>query len=326
VLPWVAGLGGGRGQLAAAGIDGNVHVYDSGKRQLLSSWRAHPKAVNRIRPLDDDMLLTASNDATVRLWRLGADGAPRDGSEEPTLTFVGHRMSVSAMDVLGAEGDGPATTLFTGSRDCTVRTWDLATATELHQHKILRNVVTAVRAVPGQSSIVVQASEDLQVRLWDARAAPSPVRVVRAGPNQFICIDVTPDGNYVACGSKGFSRENCEVKVFDLRAGLKELCAVPCADQTIEALRIVAPDRCFIAGKDGYIRTLSLPDVKILHERGPAATAYTAFGVTTRPSGGLVALAALAGPNGPSLELLAWPDGNMDGEPALWAATADGTE
>merc|ERR1719240_2332900 len=103
---------------------------------------------------------------------------------------------------------------------------------ELQQVKILRNVVTAVRRVPNgvASNAVVQTSEDLQLRLWDCSAAGlRAAMAVRSGPNQLICLDVTDDGLYAVCGSKGFSRENCEVKVFDIRGGLRELYSVPCA-------------------------------------------------------------------------------------------------
>lgn len=317
VLPWACGLGDGR--LAASGIDGTVYVYGWERRALLGRFSAHRKAVNRLLPTEDGLLFTASADATVRLWRVGGEGPSALGAAQPQpeLTLEGHRMSVQSLALVGR-----GARLFTGSRDCTVRLWDVATGAELQQNKILRNVVTAVRHVPGQPSLVVQASEDLQLRLWDTREKLSPAAAVPGGPNQLICLDVADDGSYVACGSKGFSRSNCEVKVYDLRKGLAQLAAAPCADQTIEALRMVGPDRCLIAGKDGHIRVLAMPEARVLEEWGPSASAYTALGVERRPDGGPVALAATAGPNGPGLELLEWADAGLSEPARLLAATS----
>merc|ERR1712129_592276 len=143
-----------------------------------------------------------------------------------------------------------------------------------------------------------------------------------AGPNQLICLDVSSDGRYVACGSKGFSRENCEVKVFDLRKGLDLLGAAPCADQTIEALRMAGPDRCLIASKDCCIRSVAVPDPRILCESGPGPAAYTALGLLPRASQGPMVLAASASPAGASLELLSWQDTALTTVPSLIASTA----
>ncbi|CAK0877450.1 unnamed protein product [Prorocentrum cordatum] len=274
-------------------------------------------------------------------------GAAADAVATPALAFQGHGMSVSALDTLGEES-APEALLFTGSRDCSVRLWDLATGGQIFQHKllagrparlsgvrgqlggcgqipgvgeILRNVVTAVRRLPAAgAAAVVQASEDLQLRLWDVRGGLRPAAAVPAGPNQVICLDVSDDGNLVACGTKGFSRENCEVKLFDLRGGLRQLASQPCADQAIEALRVVGPDRCLVASKDGFLRGVSLPEALVVGERGPAAAGYTALGTQRRAVGGPVALAALAAPGGVTLELLAWKDATLGAPPELLAS------
>mmetsp|Transcript_23406 Transcript_23406/g.49914 ORF Transcript_23406/g.49914 Transcript_23406/m.49914 type:complete len:376 (-) Transcript_23406:308-1435(-) len=313
VIHWASGFGESR--MLASGSDGWVYIYDSARGIEIGSFRPHHKAVSRVVPVNERTILTSSNDATVKLWSLS-------GEVEPVLTFTGHAMSVSAMDLLDWTEDGQLPNyLFTGSRDCSVRLWDMATAKELHQKKILRNVVTAVRTIPGQLN-VVQASEDLHLRVWDTRTSLDAVHAVRTGPNQLIALDVTQDGFYAVCGSKGFSRENCEVKVFDLRMGLKQLASLPVADQTIEALRVVAPDRCLVASKDGHIRTLSIPDIEIIQDRGPAIGAYSALGVTHLATGELVALAAISSPSGTSLEMLAWPGHVVDKPAVLWATTA----
>merc|ERR1712087_625853 len=139
--------------------------------------------------------------------------------------------------------------------------------------------------------------------------------------------DVSDDGHYVVCGSKGFSRENCAIKIFDVRSGLQELSSTPVADQTIEALKITSSDRCMIAGKDCCVRGVTFPEGKVVSERGPGSSAYTALGVQRRgPSEGPVALVATSGPNGPGLEMLAWSDATLESSPTVLAATAPAEE
>merc|ERR1712216_988732 len=226
----------------------------------------------------------------------------------------GHDISVVALDVLdGSFADNSGGTLLvTGSRDCSLRSWDLESGKELSRRKVLRNVVTphCLRRLPGSTSSLVQASEDLQFRLWDLRIGGNvPAHAVHAGPDQLVCMDVSDDGNYVACGSKGFSRENCVVKIFDLRTGLQELDKLACADQTIEALCIVSADRCLIAGKDHFLRTVELPKVHVAAERAQGNKPYTAMGVCRRPGLlGPVVLTAASDQDGVRLELLAFPD------------------
>jgi hypothetical protein len=133
-------------------------------------------------------------------------------------------------------------------------------------------------------------------------------------------MDVADDGNYVVCGSKGFSRENCEVKIFDLRTGLKELSRAACADQTIEAIKMVSTDRCLIAGKDGFLRTVDLPEVCVAGERTQGNRAYTAMGAYRRSGTlGPVILTASSDEAGIGLELIAYPDESLLASPVILA-------
>lgn len=67
----------------------------------------------------------------------------------------------------------------TGARDYTVRLWDLETADCVQTGKIARNVVTFVRRVPGERA-VLQASEDLRLRVWDVRDMSTAAQTLEA--------------------------------------------------------------------------------------------------------------------------------------------------
>lgn len=314
----------GDSHFAASGVDGWIHFYTWQQPQLAGCFRAHRKAANRLLPLPNSALLTASADATVCLWRAGdsdilpAAVAGGDDVQQAAMKFEGHSMSVSALDLVDA--GATAKWLVTGSRDCTVRAWDLETGVELQKQKVLRNVVLALRRMP-ETAVIAQASEDLQLRLWDLRSGLQQTHALHGGPNQLLAMDVSDDGHYVVCGSKGFSRDNCEVKVYDVRGGLRQLCAVACADQTIEVLRVVSGDKCLFASKDGFVRCLSLPEARLVSEHGPSPACCTALGVHRRSGSGPVALVAGTGPEGPRLEMLAWPDASVTQAPEILACT-----
>ena len=88
------------------------------------------------------------------------------GSAEPVQKFEGHDLNIAAVALSPDEK-----WLCSGARDTTVRLWDVATGKQLAINTTSRNLVTALRWIPGEFS-VLQASEDLRLRVWDVRAGP----------------------------------------------------------------------------------------------------------------------------------------------------------
>jgi WD40 repeat protein len=65
---------------------------------------------------------------------------------------------------------GRAGKLASGSRDQTTRTWDIETGKQIGMRKIDRNVVTWIGW--RDDNTIVEASEDLSLRIWDIRQKP----------------------------------------------------------------------------------------------------------------------------------------------------------
>jgi WD40 repeat protein len=182
--------------------------------------------------------------------------------------------------------------LVTGSRDCMVAVWDVERQKQTKTAQIMQNVVTHVEALPGRSAFV-QCSEDLRLRIWSTNLG-RPELEVHAGANMFLTAAVSPDENYILCGSKGFSRENCNLHLFDIRT-LQQVCKLPAFDMTILGAKFVG-QRIVAVSADQHAKVFSC-EGGVIEEiwsdipRFP----YTALGVQ---KGGT---RILASGNGPSL-------------------------
>jgi len=190
-----------------------------------TGWSAHgSRAVTRL-SLGGGTLASASRDATVALWRVhGGGGAPAEAGALqppafPAAVLRGHELTVSAVDVTP---DGCA--VASGSRDCSVRVWDAATAREAcAPAHTPQNVVTCLQWARGSGQLppqaLLQGGEDLRVRLWDTRHGLLNEAGALEGFTYFpLSLDASADGWHVATSSKGFNGVGCEVRLWDLRA------------------------------------------------------------------------------------------------------------
>ena len=100
--------------------------------------------------------------------------------------------------------------------DCSLRHWDLATGATKGRCHLEQNVVTCLKWVPGETTLVAQGSEDLRLRLWDVRTLSKPAAVIE---NEYIYFPLCCDcsGPYVLTGSNGFNSVGCELRLWDRR-------------------------------------------------------------------------------------------------------------
>ena len=114
--------------------------------------------------------------------------------------------------------------MLSGSRDNTVRLWDVAGGQCIRMTALAQNLVTHVcwgRATG--SWLVAQSSEDKTVRLWDMRSLHVAVTTT---PKQYIqtCCDLSgADDRLCISASNGFGGNGCEATLWDLRSGAQPL-------------------------------------------------------------------------------------------------------
>jgi len=184
------------------------------------TWDAHESRAVTSLAVGGGLLASASRDSTVGIWRYQSPHVA--GVDTRVGVLKGHSLTVSSVDV-NTDGSRVAT----GGRDCFVKVWDVeggGGCKEVLGVHVPQNVVTCVQWGKGGGSgnVLYQGGEDLRVRLWDVRVGLSHPATTLEGFTYFpLCLDTHPDGVHLVTSSKGFNGVGCELRVWDVRGGVK---------------------------------------------------------------------------------------------------------
>jgi WD40 repeat protein len=111
--------------------------------------KGHTDGIWTIGLLDDDRIVTGSEDKTIRLWEMPSGSS---------IVLEGHREGVMSIKVLNT------TCFISGSKDGTIRLWDLAKGTS----KLLEGHVGGVRSLEVlPDGRFVSGSRDRTILIWD---------------------------------------------------------------------------------------------------------------------------------------------------------------
>ena len=221
------------GSFIAGGEDRSLSCF-SGAKSIAKYAKAHEKAVSDIAFQEQTgHIYTASRDRTLKQWSVD----PSTSSFTLLQTFSGHTLPVSCVTT---DPSDPAW-MVSGARDYHVRYWDTETGTCRYWSEIQQNVITDIQWVKGEH-VLLQASEDLTLRLWDTRTREI-VQSFSDGPYFALHCDVSPCGQYFLTGHNGFEGVGCEAKLFDRRTGKKVV--------EVQVGRQAVTDACFLQGASG---------------------------------------------------------------------------
>ena len=119
-----------------------------------------------------------------------------------------------------------------------------------------RNLVTCAIFLPAQE-VVAHGAEDLAVRLWDARDGFFDPTVTLSDYVYFpLCIDALSNGVplLLTPGSKGFSGNGCEGKVWDLRSTDSPVAIFKGHERDVVGCSLLTDTLAVTASKDGSVR------------------------------------------------------------------------
>lgn len=153
----------------AGGEDRSISWFNSAATAnpaLDTRAKAHERAVSDLAYIESggrSHLFSGSRDRVVKQWSV-PDHTSSDHQLTLLQSFTGHSLPVSCVDVNTAD----ANQLASGARDYQLRFWDVSRGSCLFWTEIQQNVITDLSWIPGEQT-VLQASEDLSLRVWDVR-------------------------------------------------------------------------------------------------------------------------------------------------------------
>ncbi|RDW60980.1 hypothetical protein BP6252_12363 [Coleophoma cylindrospora] len=156
------------GRVMVAGDEsGKIQVFDVNSRAILKTWSEHKQPVwtTKFSPTESTMLMSASDDRTVRLWDLP--------SQESTTTFIGHSDYVRSGSFMPGS---MSNLLVTGSYDETVRLWDPRVPTK--SVMVFKHAAPVEAVLPMPSGTTVLAAADNQISVLDI-VAGKPLHLIK---------------------------------------------------------------------------------------------------------------------------------------------------
>lgn len=156
------------GRVMVAGDEsGAIQVFDVNSRAILKTWKEHKQPVwtTKFSPAEPTILMSASDDRTVRLWDLP--------SQESTTTFVGHQDYIRSGAFMPGQASG---LLVSGSYDQTVKLWDPRAPSNAVM--TFKHAAPIENVLPMPSGTTILAAADNQVSVLDLVAA-RPLQILK---------------------------------------------------------------------------------------------------------------------------------------------------
>lgn len=185
----------GDSRVLVAGDDsGKMQVFDvaGGSRAvILKTWHIHkqPVWVTKWSPTDMTMLMSASDDKTVRLWDLPGQNSIRQ--------FVGHQDYVRSGAFMPGGLGASSNMLVTGSYDATVRIWDA----RVPSGAVLtfKHAAPVEEVLPLPTGTTILAAADNAISVLDLVAA-KPLKVITNHQKTVTSLCLASNGKRVVSG------------------------------------------------------------------------------------------------------------------------------
>lgn len=231
--------------LATGGVDSNIVVFDMNAKKTLNKLHGHTKKINDVKFLPQEcILLSASDDKTVRVWKANEDdfefrcshiirkhrGAVQCLSIHPLNEYVatcgmdkswafheihsGKTLQISTdlpcdYGCVSFHPDGMI--LGGGGMDGSVHIWDMK-GTKFRASLVGHNGPINSLSFSENGYYLATASEDGNVRLWDLRKSLSFQVIKNEESKPMKCVTFDNSGQYIAIGSSNLSVYHFETR------------------------------------------------------------------------------------------------------------------
>lgn len=201
--------------LVAGEDSGKMQVFDvasGGRAAVLKTWHVHkqPVWVTKWSPADLTVLMSASDDKTVRMWDLPG--------QEPLRQFVGHQDYVRSGAFMPGGLGASSNMLVTGSYDATVRIWDSRVPTG--SVLTFKHAAPVEEVLPLPTGTTVLAAADNAICVLDLVAA-KPLRVITNHQKTVTSLCLASNGTRVVSGGLDGHVKIFETGSWNVVAGTK---------------------------------------------------------------------------------------------------------
>ncbi|XP_046844524.1 WD repeat-containing protein 31-like [Xenia sp. Carnegie-2017] len=213
------------GWCVSGSTDCTVGVFNFDDGKLCTRWKAHEKDITKVHcgcNHGQNTIFTSSRDKTIKSWLIDENNSP-----QLQCVYHGHELVTTTIHT-----NSDCSLLCSGSRDNSLRIWDVERAQCLKMSMITRNLITSLKWFP-KDDLIAQTGEDKMLRIWDSRSVDVAYTFP---PKQYFgtCCDVSTDGFYILTSSIGFNGSGCEVILWDVR-GKRQLYSYLGHQQTVSS-------------------------------------------------------------------------------------------
>lgn len=162
--------------IATASTSGKVVLWDA--KKTAASWTMnqtnaysdHARTVNSIcwHPNDANLLLSGSQDGTVKVWDI------RDKANTACTSFDGKADAVRSVRVSTFN----YTQLAAGYEDGSVQLWDMRTTKRVLRIAAHQGLVVSVAWHPSERNLLASGGRDRSIKVWDLAADSSSAQFV----------------------------------------------------------------------------------------------------------------------------------------------------
>ncbi|MGL5082038.1 MAG: trypsin-like peptidase domain-containing protein [Microcoleaceae cyanobacterium] len=173
--------------------NGNISIWNLATGEPKKIWRGHSSAINSVATdRDGKILVTGSDDGTIKLWDLTRI------SETETVPLI-HTLKAHTNAVLTVAISPNNQLVASGSWDNTVKLWNLQTGELLQTLTGHTQLVSAVAFSP-DGQLLVSGGKDSTIKLWTVQTGEL-IRTLDSKSLPILSLAISPRGDLLASGS-----------------------------------------------------------------------------------------------------------------------------